>query len=96
VDIERSKRIRTAETAIQLRDSKRVHFVRALRRFNVGKPIEHKKTQDEQSLSDQEIWSKIRYLDPDIRRTDSVVIIVTLAILSMVGVVLALLYSRGL
>jgi hypothetical protein len=58
--------------------------------------IEHKKANDEHSLSDQEIWWKIHYLDPDIDRSDSVVIITVLAILSIVGVVIALLYNRGL
>ena len=60
------------------------------------KHIEHTKAKDEQSLSDQEIGWKIRYLDPDIKRSDSVVIITVLAILLIVGVVIALLYSRGL
>ena len=69
---------------------------RASRRFNMGKNIEHKKATDEQGLSDQEIWWKIRYLDPDIKRSDSVVTITVLAILAIVGVVVALLYSRGL
>jgi hypothetical protein len=62
----------------------------------MGKNIEHKKATDEQGLSDQEIWGRIRYLDPDIKRSVSVVIITVLAILAMVGVVVALLYSRGL
>jgi len=62
----------------------------------MGKHIEHKKATDEQCLSDQEIWCKIRYLDPDIKRSDSVVIITVLAILAIVGVVGALLYGRGL
>jgi len=62
----------------------------------MGNNIEHKKATDEQGLSDQEIWWKIRYLDPDIKRSDSVVIITVLAILAIVGVVVALLYSRGL
>jgi hypothetical protein len=61
-----------------------------------GRSIEHKKATDEQGLSDQEIWWKIRYLDPDTKRSDSVVIITVLAILAIVGVVVALLYSRGL
>ena len=60
------------------------------------KHIEHKQAKDEQSLSDREIWWKIRYLDPDIKRSDSVVIITVLAIVSIVGVLVALLYSRGL
>jgi hypothetical protein len=55
-----------------------------------------KKATDEQSLSDQEIWWKIRYLDPDIKRSDNVVIITVLAIMAIVGIVVALLYGRGL
>ncbi len=62
----------------------------------MGNNIERKKATDEQGLSDPEIWWKIRYLDPDIKRSDSVVIITVLAILAIVGVVVALLYSRGL
>jgi len=62
----------------------------------MGKNIEHKKTTDEQGLSDQDIWRKIRYLDPDIKRSDGVVTITVLAILAIVGTVVALLYSRGL
>jgi hypothetical protein len=60
------------------------------------KHIEPKKAKNESSPSDPEIWWKIRYLDPDLKRSDSVVIITVLAILSIVGVVVALLYSRGL
>jgi hypothetical protein len=62
----------------------------------MGKHIEHKKATEEQSLSDQEIWWKIRYLDPDIKRSDNVVIITVLAIMAIVGIVVALLYGRGL
>jgi hypothetical protein len=62
----------------------------------MGKHIEHKTTTDEQGLSDQEIWWKIRYLDPDTTRSDSVVIITVLAILAIVGIAVAVLYGRGL
>ena len=62
----------------------------------MGNNIEHKKATNEQGLSDQEIWWKIRYLDPDIKRSDTVVIITVLAILAIVGVVVVLLYGRGL
>ena len=62
----------------------------------MGKHIEHKKATDEQGLSEKEIWWKIRYLDPDIKRSDSEVIITVLAILAIVGIVVALLYGRGL
>jgi len=48
----------------------------------MGNNIERKKATDEQGLSDPEIWWKIRYLDPDIKRSDSVVIITVLAILA--------------
>ena len=62
----------------------------------MGNNIEHKKSTNEQGLSDQEIWWKIRYLDPDIKGRDSVVIITVLAILAIVGVVVVLLYGHGL
>jgi hypothetical protein len=96
VDIKGRTGFAQQKTTIRLRDSKRVHFVWASWRFNMEKHIEHKKAKDEQSLSDQEIWWKIRDLDPDIKRSDSVVIITVLAILLIVGVVIASLYSRGL
>ena len=51
---------------------------------------------DEQGLSDQEIWWNIRYLDPDTKRSDCVVIITVLTVLAIVGIVVALLYGRGL
>ena len=62
----------------------------------MGKHIEHKKPTDEQGLSEKEIWWKIRYLDPDIKRSHSAVIITVLTILTIVGIVVALLYGRGL
>ena len=62
----------------------------------MGNNIEHKKATNEQGLSDQEICWKIRYLDPDIKRSDSVVIITVTAVFAIVGVVVALLYGRGL
>jgi hypothetical protein len=96
VDIEGRKGFAQRKTTIQLRDSKRGHFVRPSRRLNMEKHVDYKKAKDEQGLSDREISWKIRYLDPDIKRDDSVVIITVLAILSIVGVVVALLYSRGL
>ena len=61
-----------------------------------GEILSIKKRRTNKALSDQEIWWKIRYLDPHAKRSDSVVIITVLAILAIVGVVVALLYSRGL
>jgi hypothetical protein len=86
----------------QLRDSKRRPFVLTLWRFNMEKNTEHKKAKDEETLSDQEIWWTIRYLDPDVdvkdEGTDGGVIttITLLALVAIVCVVMAVLYSRGL
>jgi len=67
-------------------------------RFNMEKNTEHKRAKDEETLSDQEIWWTIRYLDPDLKdkSTDGGVIITLLAIFAIVCVVVAVLYSRGL
>lgn len=48
----------------------------------MAKNIVHKKAKHEESLSDQEIWWTIRYLDPDVKRKacDSGVIITVLVI----------------
>jgi len=64
----------------------------------MAKHVEHKKAKDEESLSDQEIWWTIGYLDPDVKRKacDSGVIITVLIIFSIVCIAVALLYSRGL
>jgi hypothetical protein len=82
----------------QLRDSKPRPFVLTLWRFNMEKNTEHKKAKDEETLSDQEIWWTIRYLDPDAKdqATDGGVIITLLALFAIVCVVVAVLYSRGL
>jgi hypothetical protein len=61
-----------------------------------GKILSIKKRWTNRAFRTNEIWGKIRYLDPAIKRSVSVVIITVLAILAMVGVVVALLYSRGL
>jgi hypothetical protein len=62
------------------------------------KNTEHKKAKDEETLSDQEIWQTIRYLDPDLKdkATDGGVIITLLALFAIVCVVVAVFYSRGL
>ena len=82
----------------QLRDSKPRPFVLTLWRFNMEKNTEHKKAKDEETLSDQEIWWTIRYLDPDAKdqATDGGVIITLLALFAIVCVVVAVRYSRGL
>ena len=87
-----------AAALIQLRDSKPRPFVLTLWRFNMEKNTEHKKAKDEETVSDQEIWWTIRYLDPDLKdkATDGGVIITLLAIFAIVCAVVAVLYSRGL
>jgi len=62
------------------------------------KNTEHKNAKDEETVSDQEIWWTIRYLDPDLKdkATDAGVIITLLAIFAIVCAVVAVLYSRGL
>jgi hypothetical protein len=82
----------------QLRDSKPRPFLLRMWRFNMEKNTEHKRAKDEETLSDQEIWWTIRYLDPDLKdkSTDGGVIIPLLAIFAIVCVVVAVLYSRGL
>ncbi len=65
----------------------------------MAKNIERKKAKKEETLSDQEeIWLTIRYLDPDVKRKacDSGVIVTLLVLFSIVCVVVALLYGRGL
>jgi len=87
-----------AAVPIQLRDSKPRPFVLTLWRFNMEKNTEHKNAKDEDTVSDQEIWWTIRYLDPDLKdkATDGGVIITLLAIFAIVCAVVAVLYSRGL
>jgi hypothetical protein len=59
---------------------------------------EHKNAQDEEILSDQEIWWTIRYLDPDVKdkAANGAVIVTLLALVATVCIVVAVLYSRGL
>jgi hypothetical protein len=57
-----------------------------------------KQPKDEETISEQEIWWTIRYLDPDVKdeTSDRGVIITLLALLIMVCVVVVVLYSCGL
>jgi len=62
------------------------------------KNTDDKQAKDEETVSDQEIWWTIRYLDPDLKdkASDGGVIIALLAIFAIVCAVVAALYSRGL
>jgi hypothetical protein len=64
----------------------------------VEKNTEQKKKNDEETVSDQEIWSTIRYLDRDTKTKASniAVAITSLAIFSIVCIVCVLLLLRGL
>jgi len=57
-----------------------------------------KRADDDEMISDQELWSVIRYLDPELdrRANDFAVIIAILAIVSIVCVVYLSLHFRGL
>jgi hypothetical protein len=58
----------------------------------------NKQAKDEETISDQEIWWAIRYLDPDVNdeASDRGVIISLLALFAIVCIVVAVIYSRGL
>jgi len=62
------------------------------------KNTDGKQAKDEETVSDQEIWWTIRYLDPDLKdkATDGGVILTLLALFAIVCAVVAVLYSRGL
>ena len=72
--------------------------IAAPRRRHVVKNTEQKKAKHEETVSDQEIWLAIRYLDPDIERkvTDIAVITTLLALFSIICIVWLLLRLRGL
>jgi hypothetical protein len=87
-----------AAVLTQLHDSKPRPFVLASWRSNMAKNTGDKQAKDEETISDQEIWWIIRYLDPDAKdeASDRGVIITSLALFAIVCVVVAVLYSRGL
>jgi hypothetical protein len=76
----------------------RGRFVLASWRFNMARNTDDKQAKDEETISEQEIWWTIRYLDPDLKNkaSDRWVIITLLALLTIVCVVVAVLNSRGL
>jgi hypothetical protein len=59
---------------------------------------ERQRTKSEETISNNEIWRAIRYLDPNIKReaSDIAVLIILLAIFLIVGIVCVLLHLRGL
>jgi hypothetical protein len=59
---------------------------------------EQKEANDSEIISDREVWSAIRYLDPESDYTDCNVAatIAVLSIVCIVCVVIALLHLRGL
>lgn len=87
-----------AAVPAQLHDSKRRRFVLASWRFNMARNTGDKQPKDEETISEQEIWWTIRYLDPDVKdeASDRGVIITLLALLTIVCVIVVVLYSRGL
>jgi hypothetical protein len=61
-------------------------------------PCEWKKAKDGETVSDQEIWLAVRYLDLDIdsKASDIAVILTVFAIFMVVDIVCVLLHFRGL
>jgi hypothetical protein len=59
--------------------------------------IERKNANDKETLSDQEIWRAIRYLDPDGsgKASDREFLISLLAVFYVICVVVVLFYSCG-
>ena len=59
---------------------------------------EQEEANDIEIISDREVWSAIRYLDPesDCRQRDIAVAIALMAIVCIVCMVIALLHLRGL
>jgi hypothetical protein len=59
---------------------------------------EHKEANDSEIISDGEIWSAIRYLDPesDHKECDIAATVAVLALVLMFGIVIVMLHLRGL
>jgi hypothetical protein len=65
-------------------------------RFKVEKNTEQKKKNHEETVSDQEIWWTIRYLDPDKKGTaHNIAVIVTLAVIFSICLACIVLHFRG-
>jgi hypothetical protein len=59
--------------------------------------MRQKKDNDEETVSDQEIWSAIRYLDPDTRtKSSNILAIVTLTAIFSICLACIVLHLRGL
>jgi hypothetical protein len=59
--------------------------------------VRQKKNNDEETVSDHEIWSTIRYLDPDTEtKASNIAVIVTLAAIFLIGLACIVLHLRGL
>jgi hypothetical protein len=63
----------------------------------MARNTEQKKASDQETISDQEIWPAIRYLDPDAKKdTSDIAVVITLAgLLCIVCIVCVLLHLRG-
>jgi len=66
--------------------------------LNLGKNTEQKKKSDEETIPEQEIWSIIRYLDPDTETKASNIapIVSFIVILSIYLACVIVLHLRGL
>jgi hypothetical protein len=64
----------------------------------MAKNTEQKKASDQETISNQEIWPAIRYLDPDAEKdTTGIALVITLVgLVCIVCIVCLLFYLRGL
>ena len=64
----------------------------------MARNTEQKKASDQETISDQEIWSSIRYLDPDAKKdtSDIAVFITLIDLFCIVCIVCVLLHLSGL
>jgi hypothetical protein len=59
--------------------------------------VRQKKNNDEETVSDQEIWSTIRYLDPDTKtKTNNIAVIVILTAIFSICLACIVLLLRGM
>ncbi|HUE53852.1 MAG TPA: hypothetical protein VMO80_16025 [Terriglobales bacterium] len=84
--------------AIESRFFKRPVFGELVVESNVPRSNQQKEANDHGTISDQEVWSAIRYLDPesDDSESDITAGIALLVVVCIVCLVCALLHLRGL
>ena len=71
--------------------------VRVLEGFNMAKNTEQKKRNGEETVSDDEIWSAIRYLEPETKETGhNIAVTITLIAIFAICLACIVFHLRGL